>query len=372
MNQPANENIPNNNQQQPSVIDLSKKARQKLRSRQYAEAQELFRAGLEREPENPYLLSGMGDACRETGDFSEAESCYRLLLDVDKNNLFALRGLGDVCKKLNRHQEAIKLWDRYLILRPQDKFVMTRIADSCKVLQQFERAEQAYQQILKIAPSDRFALTGLADLQHRLGKDEEAIETYEKVLKFDKNELHILTIIGKLCWRISNFERAERYFSRALLVDPNNPYALYGLGNCYRWYRQYDKALEIWQKILPHSEGTQALHTRMGDAYYHLGQVTEAENSYHKSLEFGEDLFATAALVCLCSERKDWKNGAHFFWLLADSGTDAPNQIEVLIKRFIRSGQRQSMLELFRHVLSVGGDNQAVLVELENQLKRLA
>jgi len=42
-----------------------------------------------------------------------------------------------------------------------------------------------------------------------------------------------------------------------------------------------------------------------------------------------------------------------------------------LIKRFIRSGQRQSMLELFRHILSIGGDNQAVLAELENQLKRL-
>ncbi len=372
MNQPANKNIPNNNQQQPSVIDLSKKGRQKLRSRQYVEAQGLFRAGLEREPENPYLLSGMGDACRETGDFSEAERCYSLLLGVDKNNLFALRGLGDVCKKMNRHQEAIKLWDRYLILRPQDKFVMTRIADSCKILQLFERAEQAYQQILKIAPSDRFALTGLADLQHRLGKDEEAIGTYEKVLKFDKNELHILTIIGKLCWRISDFERAESYFRRALQVDPENPYALYGLGNCYRWYRQYDKALEIWEKILPHSEGTQALHTRMGDAYYHLGRVAEAENSYHKSLEFGEDLFATAGLVCLCSERKDWAKGVKFFWLLVAADTDAQNQIEVLIKRFIRSGQRQAMLDLFRHVLSAGGDNQFVLSELENQLKRLA
>ncbi len=371
MNQPTNGNPSNHHQKQPSVIDISKKGRQKLRSRHFAEASELFSLGLEREPENPYLLSGMGDACRETGHYSEAERCYCNLLDVDNNNLFALRGLGDVCKKLNRHREAIQFWDRYLALRPQDKFVMTRVADSCKILQQFERAEQVYQQILKLSPGDRFALTGVADLQHRMGKDESAIETYEKVLRFDENELHILTIIGKLCWRISDFERAEKYFRRALQIEPDNPYALYGLGNCYRWHRQYDKAIEIWEKILPHSEGTQALHTRLGDAYYNLGRFAEAEQSYRHSLKFGEDLFSTAGLVCLCSDRNDWENAAHFFRLLTADETDVSNPLEILIKRFIRAGQKESMLELFRYLLSAGDCHQTVLDELACQLKRL-
>ena len=372
MTQPENENPQDNHQKQPSVIDISKKARQKLRSRQYIEAQELFRTGLEMEPENPYLLSGMGDVCRETGDFSEAERCYRLLLEVDRGNLFALRGLGDVCKKLNRHQEAIQLWERYLVLRPQDKFVMTRIADSCKILMQYERADHAYRQILKISPGDRFALTGLADLQHRLGKYEEAIDTYERVLKFDENGLHILTIIGKLCWRISDFERAERYFQRALRVDPENPYALYGLGNCYRWDRKYDKAIEIWQKILPHSEGTQTLHTRMGDAYFNLGRFADSEQSYQKALEFGEDVFPLAGLVCLYSDQKDWQNAAHFFELLTTEESELSSRIEMLVKRFIHSEQKQSMLELFRYLLSAGSSHQRVLDAIENQLKLLS
>ncbi|WP_321371969.1 tetratricopeptide repeat protein [uncultured Desulfuromusa sp.] len=372
MSQPESANIQENHQRQPSVIDLSKKARQKLRSRRYAEARSLFAQGLEREPENPYLLSGMGDACREIGDFDEAERCYCNLLDIDPKNLFALRGLGDIYKKQNRHQEAVQLWDRYLVLRPQDKFVMTRIADSCKILAQFERAEQVYRQILQYSPGDRFALTGLADLQHRLGKDAEAIDTYEKVLKFDENELHILTIVGKLCWRISDFERAEGYFRRALQVDPKNPYALYGLGNCFRWYRQYDKALEIWKKILPHSDGTQALHTRMGDAYYHLGQLKEAEKSYQKSLAFGEELYATAGLVCLFSERRDWAKGAHYFWSLIAGANDVTSAIEMLVQRFIRSGQREIMCELFRSLLTAGVGKKTVLDEIEAQLKRLS
>lgn len=367
-NKVSNDNSP----PQVSVIDLSKKARQKLRSRQYEEAQVLFSAGLELEPENPYLLSGMGDVCRETEDFPEAERCYKLLLQVDRKNLFALRGLGDVYKKLNRHQEAVQLWKQYLVLRPQDKHVMTRIADSFKVMQQFEQAEQAYQKILVIAPRDRFALTGLADLQHRLGRDEEAIRTYERVLSFDENELHILTIIGKLCWRISDFERAERYFRRALEVEPQNPYALYGLGNCFRWSKEYAKAIKIWEKILKHSDGTQALHTRMGDAYFNLGQLAEAERSYRKALAFGEDIFSSAGLVCLYSEQRDWDAAAAVFWQAIKAHGDMLNWLDLLSRRFVRSGQRQCMLDLFEYLLSVGGDNQVVLHQLGEYIRQQA
>ncbi len=372
MNQDVNKHPKGQETKKLSVIDLSKRGRQKLRSRQYNLACELFAAGLEQEPENPYLLSGMGDASFASGDFPAAERCYRKLLEVDKNNLFALRGLGDVCKKQNHHQEAIQLWDRYLVLRPEDKFVMTRVAESCKILMLFERAEQVYLQILKKSPNDRFALTGLADLQYRLGKESAAIETYEKVLKFDKNELHILTIVGKLCWRISDFERSEGYFKRALEIDPENPYALFGLGNCYRWYRQYDKAIDVWQKILSRSEGTQTLHARMGNAYFSLGCFADAELSYRKSLEFGEDIFSTAALVCLCSERKDWVGAAYFLGLLIVDKNKVKKQLEILTKRSLHTGQQQSMMELLRHLSSESCIDQAILAELEKQLTRLS
>jgi tetratricopeptide (TPR) repeat protein len=351
-----------------SVIDISKKARQRLRARRFSEARELFGSGLKLEPENPYLLSGMGDACREMQDYQRAEECYGQLLEVDPNNLFALRGLGDVHKKLERYQAAMELWLRYLVLRPQDKHVMTRIADSQKSLQQYDEAEQVYQDILAIAPRDRYALTGLADLQHRMGKDEQAIRTYERVLAFDENELHILTIVGKLCWRISDFVRAEYYFRRALKVDPVNPYALYGLGNCYRWNRHYEKALEIWMEILKTSEGTQALHTRMGDAYYNLGRMEEAEASYMRAIDFGADPFSTAGLVCLYSEQTQWDKAFTYFRTLMENEVEAQSRLELLVKRYIRAGQRAVMLDLFRRLLATDALTAALRAEMEGHL----
>lgn len=354
------------------VIEISKRARQKFRARHYQEARDLFRIGLEKEPENPYLLSGMGDASREVGDFEVAEHCYRRLLEVDKNNLFALRGLGDVCKKQGRHQEAIRLWKQYLTLRPRDKHVMTRIADSCKALLQYDKAEEAYRQILQFAPDDRFALTGMADLQHRLGQDDEAIRYYEKVLEFDQDELHILTIIGKLCWRINDFDKAENYFRRALKIDPQNPYALYGLGNCYRWHRQYAKAIEIWQEILRHSEGTQALFTRMGDAHIHLGNLETAEKSYLHGLELGYDRYALVGLVWLYCDSGRCEQAVTVFWELIKNEADVVVLIEELSKRFVRSGQRGEMLQFFESLLQSGAGSRQVLEEIQALVSRLS
>ena len=371
MENSGNNEAVNGGKRQLSVIDISKKGRQKFRARRYKEAKELFGEGLQREPDNPYLLSGMGDACREIGDYDEAERCYRHLLEIDKNNLFALRGLGDVCKKMGRHQEAIRQWNQYLALRPRDKHVMTRIADSCKALVQYDKAEDVYRQIIKIDSRDRFALTGMADLQHRLGQDDKAIEYYEKVLQFDPNELHILTIIGKLCWRVNAFEKAESYFRRALSIDPQNPYALYGLGNCYRWHHQYDKAIEIWQEILKYNEGTQALFTRMGDAHVHLGDNDRAEKAYLKAMEMGNDPFAIAGLVRLYCERHDWPQAAVYFWKLVEDEDEALFQIEELTKRFVRTGQRDTMLELFQYLLDSGKGKARIVEELNVLLTRL-
>ncbi len=356
---------------QLSVIDISKKGREKFRSRKYREACELFALGLEREPDNPYLLSGMGDACREIGNLEEAERCYRRLLDVDRNNLFALRGLGDVCKKQGRHQEAIRNWKQYLGLRPRDKHVMTRIADSCKTLMQFDQAEETYRQILKYDPQERFALTGIADLQHRLGRDVEAIRYYEMVLEFDQNELHILTIVGKLCWRINDFDKAEKYFRRALKIDPKNPYALYGLGNCYRWHRQYQKTLEVWSEILEFSEGNKTLHSRMGDVYVHLNQPEAAEKSYQLALQEGYDRFAMVGLVRLLCERDMWQQAIDIFWSLCEKEEAADLQLEELSKRFVRSGQRELMLAFFRRLLAAERGSEAACTGIRSLLEKL-
>jgi len=110
----------------------------------------------------------------------------------------------------------------------------------------------------------------------------------------------------------------------------------------------------------------------MGDAYFNLGQFEDAEQSYRKSLEFGEELYSTAGLVCIFSERKDWESAAHFFGLLIAGAADTTHQIEILLNRFDRTGQRQVMLELFNQIIADVSGSQKVVALLEEQLERFS
>ena len=46
------------------------------------------------EPENSYILVGLGDLYRQTSKFGKAISFYSRLLEFDESNVFALRGIG--------------------------------------------------------------------------------------------------------------------------------------------------------------------------------------------------------------------------------------------------------------------------------------
>lgn len=354
-----------------AVIQLSKKARRFFRQRKYAEACELYRQGLAADPVNPYLLSGLGDACRETGDVAGARDAYQSLLELDDNNLFALRGLGDLHKGQGALEEALPLWERYLTLRPADAHVMTRVADACKNLERYPQAEDIYRRIIEADPMDRFALTGLADLLHRTDRNLEAIACYEKVLTLRHDMLHILTIIGKLCWRVSDFDKAKRFFLKALDIDPDNPYALYGLGNCYRWQREYQKAVETWQRILEHNEGTIALYSRLGDAFTHLGDLSSAEQAYRQVLDQGYDRYAQIGLIKLLCDQGDFTRAVEELNALLGSEQDPWLQLEELSRRFVRTGRRAAMIRFYEHLRDASVPNSLDPERLRQLITRL-
>ncbi len=113
MTQPDIENPRNNNQQQPSVIDISKKARQKLRSRQYSEARELFFSGLEREPENATYLDTYAWVLFKNKNFEKALEMIEKALAVDKESSGEVfEHHGDILFRNNKIEEAKLAWKK--------------------------------------------------------------------------------------------------------------------------------------------------------------------------------------------------------------------------------------------------------------------
>lgn len=288
-----------------ALVELSKQGHRLMKSGSYQDACDVFARALTLEPGNPYILTGLADARRALKDYTGAEDYYRRVLDREPENSFALRGLGDTYRDRGEPERAIILWQRYLRLRSDDIFVLTRVADSCKTLGRFDEAETGYRKILNIRPDDRYSLMGLADLYHKFGRETQAITFYEKVLEQDPLMVNILTILGNLYRRRNEIELAQSCYQRVLQLDSNNPYALYGMGEICRWQCNYLGAIENWEMILQHHEGTTGMLSRLGDAYRNIGNLEIAEKYYHRVLDNGYDRYALLGMAKLrCRESR--------------------------------------------------------------------
>jgi len=275
-----------------NAISLSKKGTQLLKAKKYAEAEEVLLAACEIDPENPYILVGLGDLYREQKKFDRAISHYEKLLRFEPDNVFALRGIGDAHRGLNLHEEAIVYWKRYLECNPKDLQVMTRVGDSFKKLKNLKKSEKYYLMALEVDADDRYALLGIGTLYYKSERDDKALEYLERLLAIDDRYVAVLTMVGNIYRRRQEFDQAIAAYSKAAEYEPGNTFALYGLGDCYRWKKEFDQVIHWWSRILDKEPKNQVIHSRVGDALLNLSDLDRAMDHYEKSLAIRFDPYA--------------------------------------------------------------------------------
>jgi tetratricopeptide (TPR) repeat protein len=275
-----------------NAIELSKRGNKLLRGGNYQEAEKILLEGAELDPDNPYILVGLGDLYRETRKFVKSISHYERILASDSRNVFALRGIGDSYRGMNQHEKAIPYWQSYLECNPEDIQVMTRVGDSYKKLKNLKESERYYQMALGLAPDDRYALLGIGSLYYKMEKDDEALLYLERLLALDDNYVAVLTMVGNIYRRRKDYDQAIVNYSKAVAYEPENTFALYGLGDCYRWQRNYEQVVHWWGCILEKEPRNQVMHSRVGDAYFNMGKDKEALEHYQASLKIRFDPYA--------------------------------------------------------------------------------
>lgn len=279
-----------------AAIELSKKGNKLLRGGNFQEAEEVLLEAVELDPGNAYILVGLGDLYRETRKFNRSISHYERILAIDEQNVFALRGIGDSYRGLNQHEKAIQYWQRYLACNQDDIQVMTRVGDSYKKLRNVTESARFYRQALAVEANDRYALLGIGSLFYKAEKDAEALQYLERLLALDDHYVAVLTMVGNIYRRRQDYERAIGYYQKAVDYEPENTFALYGLGDCHRWLRKYAEVVRWWGRILAKEPRNQVMHSRVGDAYFNMGDHEKAQEHYQASLKIRFDPYAHLGL----------------------------------------------------------------------------
>jgi tetratricopeptide (TPR) repeat protein len=164
----------------------------------------------------------------------------------------------------------------------------------------------------------------------------------------------VLTMVGNIYRRRQEYENAIANYSKAVAYDPENTFALYGLGDCYRWLRQYDQVVRWWGRILEKEPRNQVMHSRVGDACFNLGDVEGAMEHYQASLKIRFDPYAYLG-ICRIHRKNDRLSEAEL--VCRKILEQAPEHLRTL----------EELAEIYGEM-----DDQANLAETKASLARLA
>ncbi|NTV14575.1 MAG: divalent cation tolerance protein CutA [Desulfobulbaceae bacterium] len=338
-----------------AAIELSKKGNKLLRSGNYQEAEQVLLEAVGLDPNNAYILVGLGDLYRETRKYNQAIAHYERILAIEEQNVFALRGIGDAYRGMNQHDKAIHYWQRYLQCNQDDIQVMTRVGDSFKKLRNNGESERYYRQALEVAPDDRYALLGIGSLFYKAEKDNEALHFLERLLGLDDSYVAVLTMVGNIYRRRQDYERAIAYYQKAVDYEPENTFALYGLGDCYRWLRNYAAVVCWWERILVKEPRNQVMHSRVGDACYNMGAYDQAHEHYQASLKIRFDPFAHLGLARIHRKKGRMAEAEESCLRILDQAPEHLRGLEELVEIYRETGATDKLTEVTEQLAKVNG-----------------
>ncbi len=209
---------------------MMEEARRHLEAEEWTEAEALFRAELERNPENAEAALLLAQVRQQLGDLDDALTFAREAerLEPFNPNIFHARGVVH----LNRQEseEAARAFQQALDINPNHVPARNALAFLELAAGRFEAAEHAADQVLSEEPENAQALTykGTAVLER--GKPEEAIVYLQEALRLQPEALTAQAQLGRAFLAAGNAAFAAQCFENALQRAPGSADLLEFLG----------------------------------------------------------------------------------------------------------------------------------------------
>ncbi len=189
----------------------------------YVKAAELYQQLVDRRP-NRYHYSRLVHALNRLGNHEEATQAGRQGLERFPDDPWLLRGLAAAEAKQGHREEAVALYEKVLELEPKDRFTYKELMRLRTSETSADEAASALKGLMRSGDRAKNphlkALT--ADRLRKAGKDKEAAEEYEAVLNLDPGNAYALSQLGFCYRRLGRTDKAIETLGRAFLADPAN------------------------------------------------------------------------------------------------------------------------------------------------------
>ncbi|TCP96858.1 putative O-linked N-acetylglucosamine transferase (SPINDLY family) [Cricetibacter osteomyelitidis] len=201
-------------------------------------------------PKDGNILNLTGVLLAQSGRIAEALELW-LKIDDTQKNASTYSNIGQAYQTLNQLDLSEQNLRRALQLQADNKDALWNLA---VLLQRDEnRIDEAienYKKVLAVEPDSLKTLLNIAALYFNRKEYRDAEIYYDQIVALDQNNV---TAWQNGAWskrRLENYRGAVRYYEQAVKLDPHNADLWFGLGKCYHFTLQFDKACEACEQGL--------------------------------------------------------------------------------------------------------------------------
>jgi serine/threonine protein kinase/tetratricopeptide (TPR) repeat protein len=198
------------------------RGRDLILQKKYAEAEKVFREGLELSPKSVILLNRLGWSLNNQDRYDEAEEIFRRGVELHPKNVRLLSGLGWSLNYLKRYAEAEKVFDRGITLTPDDMAITNGIRLAALHNKHYQAARQHNERYLEKTsrPETKVSvLTQIGAIDLLLKDYTSANDQLRKALAIDSASARAYRTLGYLRAEQQRYTEAESYATKALTLD---------------------------------------------------------------------------------------------------------------------------------------------------------
>ena len=179
----------------------------------------------------------------------EAFAVVRQLMAEFPRSARAVSCMGSVYAAFKDPDEAETWWRKALELDPTQADAYVLLAETAAARGDFEKAEGLWRKAQEIAPRRPGVHMGYAAALLAAGKPDEAIEAIHKELALSPDNRQCSALLGTAYSRRKEYEKAVEHYQRATEDEWVDPAVFYGLATAHARLAQKDKADACMEKF---------------------------------------------------------------------------------------------------------------------------
>ena len=246
-------------------------------------ARALLEQALQRAPDDPVVISSMGEYLLNRDNVAEARGRFQRAIDIDPRHASGYCLLGDCCLPENDVSAAEAWYRQALAIRPGDYSGYGRL---CRLFgkrkTQSDVPDPIPALVKRVALIDPrsvydFDLEAGAAYQERQDFDR-AHEWYQRAIALDPARLGAYTSEGYLFTEQARLDEARVWFGKAIEMAPEALDGYWGLALIEERAEQWEAAERWYAKSIPlRPEWDGILHANIAWIYAKLGRLADAE-----------------------------------------------------------------------------------------------